>query len=204
VYLTPLSISLLNDDLETTLWENPKPNSEVFTRPILLTQRKECRELVSEIFPPIQSDCDKLTDVQSLQIDNAKHNVKCNFEWSMVDGKLDTILKGDGGAFCQLCDMTREEVSDLQLFTEKGFETMLITKTSEMRKERWDKLESGEIGYDDVERHGQCHKPLTTADGNFKGILHQKLRGLDWMMKVINTKFEKLLQQKYIFTQSSK
>jgi hypothetical protein len=141
---------------------------------------------VSDIFPPVQQKCTELEDVHLETIDNiGLIKCKCAVEWSMVDGKLDAILKGDGGAYCSLCDITREAANYLDYITEKGMDYMLISKTAEIRQERWDKLQSNEIEYSDVERHGQCHEPLLTSNGHFRGILHQKLRSLDWLQKLL-------------------
>ena len=46
-------------------------------------------------------------------------------------------------------------------------------------------MESGEIGYSNPSRKGQCHNPLSKRDLRHFANLHSKLRSLDFCLKVL-------------------
>ena len=62
---------------------------------------------------------------------------------------------------------------------------MPITKTIEECYERWELVESGEITQSNPLRADQCHKPLLTQSGCLFAILHQALRLLDFVLKIL-------------------
>ena len=90
----------------------------------------------------------------------------------MIDGKMASILCGDSGSFCKYCLSTREQCSDLGYINEMG--TFYIENNYEQPKETWQKLDSGEILYNDPERNGQVHKPLLTEDARFFVWMHEE------------------------------
>lgn len=102
-------------------------------------------------------------------------------ELSMVDGKMVDLIQGDSGSFCHYCNATRAQANDLTCIMQ-GF---VIEKSVEEMREKWEQIESGEMAYSDPERAGQCHEPLNKKTIQFYGILHQKLRSLDNMLKLL-------------------
>ena len=102
--------------------------------------------------------------------------------YSMLDGKMASLVLGDGGAFCHHCHATRKEANDLAYIVQ-GFE---ITKTIEEIVETWKKIESGELkGVESGERDGQCHEPLLQQAALFYGFLHQELRCHSFCLKLL-------------------
>ena len=103
----------------------------------------------------------------------------------MIDGKMVELLHGDSGAFCHYCDVSKSEASSLEFIVEGGVGGMPISKTIEQCKERWELLESGQISYNDPQRMGQRHQPLVSQSGRLFAILHQELRSLDFVLKIL-------------------
>ena len=112
---------------------------------------------------------------------NLVANVICKTECSMVDTKMVSLLQGNSGAFCHLCDVTCAEANDVGLF-KRGF---IITKDFESTRRAWEQLTSGAIAYNDAERKGQCHPNLVQADLHCFSVLHFKLSCLDYAQKIL-------------------
>ena len=183
VFMTPMLISVDSGDQNVVLWQNPTPNSTFHTRPIHLYKAKESRSFVEEIFLRIQAAIDSLSIPH--HIEGLSHKAAITTKMTMVDGKMVNILQGDSGSFCHYCDIKRDEASDFHHIASLDAGGMPITKTIEECKSRWNLVESGEIGYRDPLRAGQCHKPLISHSGRFFGILHQVLRSLDFALKIL-------------------
>ena len=60
-----------------------------------------------------------------------------------------------------------------------------IDKTVAELRETWDLLESGKLKYTDPERAGLVHKPIAKQQLRFIRILHQMLRSLDHVLKIL-------------------
>lgn len=100
----------------------------------------------------------------------------------MLDGKMASLVLGDGGAFCHHCHTTRIEANDLAYIVQ-GF---TITKSIEEMVETWKKIEHGELkGVDSAGRGGQCHEPLIQQAALFYGLLHQELRCHMFCLKLL-------------------
>lgn len=99
----------------------------------------------------------------------------------MIDGKMVSLLQGDIGAFCHLCDVVRVDAQNTELIS-NGFD---ITTDYASTKKAWDQLQSGEIAWASKERKGQCHENLVKADLHCFSVLHFKLRSLDFAQKIL-------------------
>ena len=96
----------------------------------------------------------------------------------MVDGKMVSILQGDGGSPCHFCDSTTSDINDV-ISILQGF---TISKNFETCMETWQKVATGEIAWGSSDRKGQCHKPIASVQ--FQGVLHWKLRSFDFTLQV--------------------
>ena len=99
----------------------------------------------------------------------------------MFDGKMTSILLGDGGAFCHYCFSTKAEANDVDI-VEDGF---TIDKELSNMEGIWEDLEAGSMKYDDPNRAGQTNAPLVERGILFCGILHYLLRSLDHCLKIL-------------------
>ena len=101
------------------LWKNLNPNSLITQGPNFLHAAKENQENIKLfMFDIINSDTEQKQN-EGLYIDNDLH-VKVEVVCSMFDGKMAAILSGAGGACCQLCTATFNQIKDLDLIIQ-GF-----------------------------------------------------------------------------------
>ena len=98
------------------------------------------------------------------------------------DRKASEMVFGNGGAFCDMCTLTKEECEDVNNI-KNGFK---ISKTVENLWEIYDKLKDPEDEnevlkrrHDYGERHGLCHKPTIRHETNSYQALHARLRTFD-------------------------
>ena len=182
VFMTPLCIyvSGLNDII---LWENPFPNSVFYTRRIKLVKAKGCRAFVALFFHKLQLCLDAIRCPHEVQ--SVPFTVVINSKMSMIDGRMGGIFHGDSGSFCHCCDVLKNEASSLEVIVDAGVGGMPISKTIEQWKELWERLECGQISYSNLQRKGQCHPSLISQSGRLFAILHQELRSLDSMPKIL-------------------
>lgn len=174
----PLSISV-NKHL---VWSNIMPNSTLYSRPLCLLREKENRESVAEHFTPYINAAHQMEEVSNIRTSFCSfEKVSVHTELSMVDGKMVDLIQGDSGSYCHYCRVTRANANDLTCIIQ-GFQ---IEKSIEEMSSTWDQIESGELAYNDPNRAGQCHKPLNKDDIRFFAILHQKLRSLDNVLKLL-------------------
>ena len=179
MFITPLTISSSTD---VVLWENEYPNSQAMTLPLFLERVKEDISHVNDIFPLYDTAFNALKVAKIFDI-NSNLSISYDIRTTMIDGKMASILCGDSGAFCKYCFSNREQCSNLDYITET--DTFYIEKTYEQAKETWEKLESGEMPYNDPNRKGQVHKPILTENSRFFAWMHQEPRSLDWALKVL-------------------
>ena len=159
-----------------TVWENKVPNSNTFARPVTLTQCKEDRAVLEHEIAPLLTVIQKPTKIMVKIC-----NINCETLCSMLDGKMVNLLQGDSGAFCHLCSSSKADANNIRNIAE-GFH---INKSYQSCKAAWDKLASGIIAYNDKQREGQVHCPMTNDNLHCISILHYKLRSLDFVQKVL-------------------
>ena len=93
-----------------------KFNSEFpyYQRPIFLCSAKKnennIRQLMTDLIYP---DTDKMTSEGFILADN--EHVRIDIVRSMFDSKMAGILSGAGGASCQLCTATHDQLKDREL-----------------------------------------------------------------------------------------
>ena len=178
IFWCPLSIQVNGE----VVWTNILPNSTMYSRPLCLLRAKENRESVTEHFTPYLDAAHNMEQLSAVTIiPDTSSSLSVHTELSMVDGKMVDLIQGDSGSFCHYCTASRAEANNIE-FIMQGFS---IEKTVEEMQEIWDQMESGEISYTSSERAGQCHEPLNKNTIQFYGILHQKLRSLDNMLKLL-------------------
>ena len=101
------------------LWKNTSPNSPFTQRPIFLPAASEnednIKQFMTDLINPetehMKSEGFSLGDNQQVHVDIVR---------SMFDGKMSAILSGAGGASCQLCTATHNELKDRELIIQ-GF-----------------------------------------------------------------------------------
>ena len=102
-----------------TLWENPRPATTNFCRPIKFEYTKETKEKVRETFKEMKSQLNHL-QVTHLTIDNISYKVRHQIISTMLDGKaVQYITETSSPSVCVICGSSPKEMNNLQNFISK-------------------------------------------------------------------------------------
>ena len=177
--ISPLSLNAVSEDGRALLWKNPQPNSTFYARPLTLVRAAESRTIIEHEFESLFT---YINDNEQFSIEIAGKQVPLTIKntVSMVDGKMVGILQGDTGSQkCHYCTVSHEEMNSVVTIIQ-GF---VINKDFKSCMDAWNKIENGEIEWGNLERAGQCEKPLVAVN-NFC-ILHWKLRSFDYALNLL-------------------
>ena len=104
-------------------------------------------------------------------------NVKVSIVAHSLDRKASNIYQGIHGAYCDLCDLSKEQCASINT-VEQGF--VINRKIEDMQQFFLDLVqEDGSIkkkANDYNVRHGQTSKPIATTDVRSVQVLHALLR----------------------------
>ncbi|CAL4122372.1 unnamed protein product, partial [Meganyctiphanes norvegica] len=178
---------LVNLEKGLTVWEEKSPNSPEACRPLFIMETKEERNILKKLIPPVQ---DEITDlkVNGIHIDlgHNKAIVYCHITMSMVDGKMQDLLLGTGGSFCNVCKVSKADSQNLEII-EQGFQ---MDRSIEFLTNIWDSQNiNGEMKSrkgDYCIRFGLTQKPISKFDIKTVPVLHCWLRGFAWAVKFIS------------------
>ena len=104
VTMVPLSLKYL----ESIIWQNRKPNSISFTRPVFFVYDKESPELIKEILHFVNSSLD-VNDVFTIQLNSTEFKFRINsqIKWTMIDGKVVNFATNNKATLrCNVCTKT--------------------------------------------------------------------------------------------------
>ena len=103
----------LKDKSGNVLWATSSSNSPFAARPIALVCQKENYENVKFIMENMINA--ETSELESMGLQFPEGKVNISISRSMFDEKVAGILSGAGGAKCQLCTATNEQIKDLTL-----------------------------------------------------------------------------------------
>lgn len=125
--LVPLRLSYKNDNNSVILWQNPKPSSPRFCRPISLQYLKETDELVKVTKLEIDNQIQNLSHTE-VNVKGKAYLVEHQPVFTMVDGKLCNTLSNTKSTLkCYLCDATSTEFNNLNQILQKPLKTEYIS-----------------------------------------------------------------------------
>lgn len=118
--LVPLRLIAENEYSETiVLWQNPRPSSPRFCRPIKLQYEKESVELTKKEKLNIDNQINSLINT-TVMIDEKEYSITHSPLFTMIDGKICNSLTDTKSTLrCYLCDATSKEFNDLTAILEK-------------------------------------------------------------------------------------
>ena len=174
-------LKLQQDD--QTIWEQICPNSEFSQRPLMLQLGKEsttnCQSL--SMFETELKDMNGA----GLVLDGTGVVCKVEVQATALDRKASNIYLSLGGAYCDLCTLSKTDCCD----EEKIKEGFLIDRNIETMESIFNSLEEdGEIvkkANDYSYRQGQTNKPIAKSSVTSVQVLHGLLRSFDHWMKVV-------------------
>lgn len=178
----PLSINSDNGEVK---WTQKSPNSALTHRPLALQLGKESTETLKSL--QVFDDEIKAMETEGFTtvVDETPVFVKVNVASHMMDLKAANLYLSLLGAFCDLCDHSREDCHNPDL-VRQGFE---ITRTVSNLHSIFEDIvdQDGEIvkhrnDYDS--RKGLTAKPIANHEVVSVQVLHALLRTFDHFMKI--------------------
>lgn len=92
--IVPLQLRVVEDNINYTIWENPRPSSTRFCRPIKFLFKKETKESTKEEVEDIEMQINKLV-ATNITHNGINLNIQHKLIFSMVDGKVKTSFVSD-------------------------------------------------------------------------------------------------------------
>ena len=173
------ALSLI-DKTGKEIWTNPSPNSPFVTRPIALVAQKENLDKVHYLMDKLINPETHILETIGLNLLQGHLNVKV--KRTMFNGKMFGFLSGAGGASCQLCTATREQLKNMEL-VECGYPINRHVKDaidifSDVNEEEFLKLPSEKT-------HLLTHLPMSNIDILSASPLHSYLSEFSLFMLLI-------------------
>ena len=170
----------IRDTSDREVWVNTVPNSHFQVRPVALIAMKENEENVKYLMESHINPETKIIENEGINLPQGL--VKVHVIRSMFDGKMSGILTGAGGAKCQLCTATFDQISDLELIR-TGFP---INRTISAAKEIFATVDKDEyLALPSHERFGLTHEPLSEIDVISASPLHSYTCVFRWYMTLV-------------------
>lgn len=111
--LVPLRLIAEEDEKTVVLWQNPRPSSPRYCRPIKLQYKKETVELSKYEKSNIDNQINNLS-CTTVFVNEKEFNITHTPLFTMVDGKICNSLSDTKSAMrCYLCNATSTEFNDL-------------------------------------------------------------------------------------------
>ena len=185
IILTMFCPLKLKTDGGVVLWEQKTPNSPLTHRPLMLQMGKESTESLQSLAIFNEEQNQLKTEGCTIAVSDVQIPLKVNVASTMMDMKAAHLYLGLGGAYCDLCDTSRQLARDPNR-VEQGFE---INRTIEDLHRLFEDLvqDDGSVykrprDYD--QRAGLVSKPIPTNETKSVQVLHALLRSFDHFMKV--------------------
>lgn len=125
--LVPLRLIGKKNGKSITLWQNPRPSSPRFCRPISLEYKKETEELVKSKKEHINKQIKDLVPTE-VNLDGKKYLIEHHTLFTMVDGKLCNCLSDTKSTMrCYLCDATSKEFNDLDMIKNRPIKSEYVS-----------------------------------------------------------------------------
>lgn len=117
--LVPLQLYFIDEKSEkVVLWQNPKPSSTLFCRPIKFQFKKETKDLVKEEASNIDTQIKDLRKT-SCNIKGKQAQVTHQLILTMVDGKVCNAMTSTSSQNCYVCGATPKMMNQLDALAAK-------------------------------------------------------------------------------------
>ena len=112
---TIVPIKLFDTMKQTVIWENLRPSSTHFCRPIRFSICKETPEVIQKEIERIESEISSLMPTQA-----NSSKVVHQLHMSMIDGKICNVITQTSSAMkCYICGATPKQMNNLKLIEQK-------------------------------------------------------------------------------------
>lgn len=96
----------------TILWQNPRPSSTRFCRPIKLIFQKETPELCKNEIKNIE---DQISKIKPTVIDDHQLTISHAFKMTMIDGKMFSVISNSSTQTCGICGASPKMMNNLKM-----------------------------------------------------------------------------------------
>jgi hypothetical protein len=184
----------------TLLYRNPLVASPSGMRPWAVVPGKENQEMVTDFsdFMDKESDVCREQIFESVLPNGKPVLFKNIIDRHLIDGKMQELLLGLGGAFCCKCKASFGEAHD-KTCVKAGFELSRdVEGLNQIFNDLYDP-ETHQIAKrpkDYAKRQGLTQKPITTDESVLSAskTLHERMRSEDWFQRVIYRARAKVLK----------
>lgn len=112
--LVPLRLTIEKSEENLVFWQNPKPSSPRFCRPISLQYKKETSELAIAQKENIERQIKALIPTK-VTLNSQSISVSHKLMFTMVDGKICNSISGTKSSLkCYLCDASSKDFNNLE------------------------------------------------------------------------------------------
>ena len=182
----PLELRDLHDN--AIIWSQPSPNAPKTQRPVLLQTGKESTESIQSlsIFNNDIAQAGEEGFVVNVPSSEEAVNVKAKIVSYMLDRKAANLYLGLGGAYCDLCHLSKEDCLDEEVIS-NGVD---ITRDIDSLHNVFNELvgEDGSIrkSTNDYDiRAGQTKRTIATNQVVSTQVLHALMRSTDMFLKTV-------------------
>ena len=109
--LVPIRLQQSNG---TIVWENDRPSSTFYCRPIMFKFTKETQTTVATIKGNITEEIERRQPTRIHQVE-----VKHELYLTMIDGKITSYLSDTSAAVCDICKAKPSEMNNLEAFSQR-------------------------------------------------------------------------------------
>lgn len=109
VCLVPLQLCTENGQI---LWRNPRPSSTRYCKPIKLIFEKEISELTKQEIRNIENQIKEIQPTDCT-LENKQIVVKHNFQMTMIDRKMFSVVSDSPNQSCSICGATPKMMNQL-------------------------------------------------------------------------------------------
>lgn len=115
----PLKLCMLNDQTNV-IWENPRPSSTIYCRPVSFQFIKESRDIIQNAWQSLE-DAISLLNLTEIDTNTSiKHTVLV----TMIDGKICSTIAGSKSSMqCYICGAKPVEMNKLDVLAKKSITT---------------------------------------------------------------------------------
>ena len=181
--MCPLSIQTEDNVI---LWKEENPESSNTHRPLALQLGKETIESLKSFADLTEVILQLETTGFQSQVKEEMIRVKVQIRLTAMDRKACDAVTGLGGAFCDLCFLSKEEAHNLSKVPDIKVERTL--ESTQQICEQIPVKEDGDLVTargDYEQRKGVKRAPTTKKEVESIQALHMLLRSTDWLLKLV-------------------
>lgn len=181
--LSPLSIGT---ESNPNIWIQPNPSSSTSHRPLILQMGKENIDNLQLYNSVTKEMLEVEKEELRVMINDNEYRVKVIIRITGLDRKAADAISGLGGAFCDLCTLSRKECHDPDRIADIVIGGRTIEDTQAIAAHLMDTSGVVKRKQDDYEvRKGVMRSPTTAKDIESVQCLHLLLRTTDWCLKLV-------------------